>query len=201
MANTFKQAYHEVGVPAGLPAECEAMFAAWYDLLVRWNAKINLTRVAEPVRAVAYHLADGVPLAKALEPGATLLDVGAGVGIPGLIVAALRSDCVVTLVESSAKKAAFLTQAVSAMKLTNARVVDARAETLRERFDVVAARAVDKPVALASDFGHLIKADGRLAVFLAEADPPLPDGWQIKQEIRYVLPAGEGPRRLLLLHR
>jgi 16S rRNA (guanine527-N7)-methyltransferase len=196
------EAYRRLAPEAGLPLELAPVFAAWHELLVRWNVKVNLTRVVAPRRAVAYHLADAAPLARVLPPGATLLDIGSGAGVPGLVVAALRPDAAVTCAESSVKKAAFLGQAVAAMGLRNVDVVHDRAEDLHERFDVVTARAVVDPPELAKRFGHLLADGGALALFLStRAEFATPDGFSIAQEVAYTLPAGEGERRLVLVRR
>ncbi len=198
MPNTFTAAYRELGPAAGLPPELEPAFAAWYELLARWNAKTNLTRVTEPRRVVAYHLADCVPLARALAAGSSLLDIGSGPGVPGLIVAALRPDAAVTCADSRAKKAGFLTQAAAAMKLGNVRVEVGRAEELTQRFAVVTARAVAEPAELARRFAHLLAPEGYFAAFLsAQAEPDLA-GLTIVRDEYYTLPADEGERRLAL---
>jgi len=202
MPETFAAAYRAIAGQAGLPLEAEPVFAAWFQLLRRWNAKINLTRVIGPRRAVAYHLADAVPLANALPRDATLLDIGSGPGVPGLVVATLRPDARVTCVESRTKKAAFLGQAVAAMGLKNVQVRHERAENLTERFDVITARAVVDPAELARQFEHLLAPGGLLAVFLStHGELAVPAGYEIAQDISYSLPAGEGGRRLILLKR
>ncbi len=195
----FSAAYLRHAAATGLPLDRREILAVWYDLLVKWNRRINLTRVDAPEDAVAYHLADSVPLARSLASGERLLDIGSGAGVPGLIVAALREDVTVVCAESTAKKAAFLSQAALAMKLPNARVHHGRAEQMTERFDTIAARAVAKPDELAQRFGHLLIKGGKLAVFAAEktgaAPPP---GWRQLNEISYDLPAGHGARSLFI---
>jgi 16S rRNA (guanine527-N7)-methyltransferase len=200
MSDSFVEAYKQLASESGLPPELAPVFAAWHELLCHWNAKVNLTRVVKPRRAVAYHLADAVPLAKALPREATLLDIGSGPGVPGLVVAALRPDARVTCAESRVKKAAFLGQAVAAMGLKNVQVRHERAENLVERFDVVTARAVVDPAELARRFGHLLAPGGQLAVFLsAHTERSVPAGYKIVQDISYSLPADEGDRRLVLV--
>lgn len=198
----FQKVYNELAPVCSLPADLEEVFAAWYGLLWKWNQKTNLTRVIEPRRVVAYHLADAVPLARAIEPKTRLLDIGSGAGVPGLIVAALQPLAEITCVEASAKKSAFLVQAADAMGLKNVRVLHRRGEDLDDVFDVVTARALSRPDQLALRFGRLLSDTGRLACFTtADAATQIPPGFRLKQEISYTLPAGEGPRRLLFIVR
>ena len=93
------------------------------------------------------HYADSLQLWPLVPSGTqTMLDVGAGAGFPGLILAILAQDRApglrVTLADSVRKKARFLTEAIDAASLTNASATNARAETLADRYDVVTARAV-----------------------------------------------------------
>ena len=78
MADSFRQAYRVIGIPYGLPAELLDIFAAWYELLIKWNRKINLTKITGPSEVVIYHLADSLPLSRLLQPDCTLLDIGSG---------------------------------------------------------------------------------------------------------------------------
>lgn len=195
----FIAAYQRHAAATGLPPDRLPVFAAWYDLLVKWNRRINLTRVIAPENAVAYHLADCVPLARTLARGEHLLDIGSGPGVPGLIVAALRDDITVTCAESVAKKAAFLAQAAQAMKLDNVHIHHGRAERIGELFDTITARAVAKPDELAERFGHLLTATGKLAIFAAEkTDDSPPSGFLQLADIKYELPAGHGRRALFI---
>jgi 16S rRNA (guanine527-N7)-methyltransferase len=198
MTTAFSRAYRAIAVPGGLPAEAEGVFAAWFDLLTKWNRRINLTRVIEPEEIVPLHLLDSLPLANAAPRGASLLDIGSGAGVPGLIVAALRPDLRVTCVESIAKKAMFLEEATRAMKLCNVRVVHSRAETLAETFDVVTARAVASPAKVLGRFGRLVEHNGAFALFLADESVGLPAGWVAAQRLDYALPGGHGERVILL---
>jgi 16S rRNA (guanine527-N7)-methyltransferase len=128
-------------------------FAAYLEVLLRWNQRMNLTAVRDPEEAVRRHFGESLFLARhlaalqlqgSLEAGATLLDVGSGAGFPGIPVKIALPQLRVTLAESQAKKAAFLREAVRVVE-SSAEVWAARAESLppSRRFDVVALRAVD----------------------------------------------------------
>ena len=112
-----------------------------YRLLLRWNQKINLTRITSLVDAVRYHYCESLYLAQSLPKGALrIVDIGSGAGFPGIPVAIYRPDCEVHLVESHQRKAVFLDEATR--NLPNTRVVAARAEDLTDSYDWMISRAV-----------------------------------------------------------
>lgn len=118
-------------------------------LLLDENEKFNLTAIADPSEAWARHVLENLELVPLLGSGLSLIDVGSGGGLPGMVLAIARPDLEVFLLEATGKKARFLEQTSRTLGLMNVRVVCERAETagkpgseLRERFDIVTARAV-----------------------------------------------------------
>lgn len=83
-----------------------------YELLCRWNARINLTSVRTPRDVVTRHFAESLFLADRLPSVGTVVDVGSGAGFPGVPISVARPGLKVTLVDSNGKKAAFLQEAV-----------------------------------------------------------------------------------------
>lgn len=126
---------------------CEK-FDAYASLLVEWNQKMNLTAITEPDDIVLKHFADSLTAAPLLpQTPFSLIDVGTGAGFPGVPLAILRGDMKLTLLDSLNKRLIFLKEVCDAIGI-KADPVHARAEEggrraeLRERFDVVTARAV-----------------------------------------------------------
>jgi 16S rRNA (guanine527-N7)-methyltransferase len=131
----------------------DAKLETYLALLLRWNARMNLTAVREPEQIVrrhfgeslfvARHVPSDVPRGTSTSP--TLLDHGSGAGFPGLPIALARPEIAVTLSESQSKKAAFLREAVRELELPNATVHAGRTEELpaSRQFHVVTMRAVD----------------------------------------------------------
>ena len=112
-----------------------------YELLLRWNRKLNLTRIEELEDVVRLHYCESLFLSQCLPPGPLrIVDVGSGGGFPGIPVAVSRPECEVTLVESHQRKAVFLREATRG--LTNVTVAAKRAEDLVGSFDWVVSRAV-----------------------------------------------------------
>jgi 16S rRNA (guanine527-N7)-methyltransferase len=124
-----------------LPADRIKMLQAHYELLLKWNRVLNLTRVESPDEAIDRHYGESLFLAERLPPGELrIADIGSGAGFPGLPVAVFRPDCFVTLIESHQRKAVFLREA--ARDLPNVRVVAKRAEQIDSVFDIAISRAV-----------------------------------------------------------
>jgi len=143
------------------PATLYDQLAAYLDLLLKWNARTNLTAIRDPEEIVRRHFGEslfaGVHLARKLAPDATVLDFGSGAGFPGLPVQLLLPQLHVTLAESQNKKSTFLREVVRTLALPTqihaARVETLPAETL---FDAITLRAVDNtPAALAAAKPHL----------------------------------------------
>jgi 16S rRNA (guanine527-N7)-methyltransferase len=118
-----------------------AALGAHCDLMLRWNARLNLTSITSPAEVVERHYCESLFLADHLPAGAwSVADVGSGAGFPGIPVAILRPDCRVTLIESHRRKAVFLREATRT--LPNVRILAARADSITETFDCVISRAV-----------------------------------------------------------
>lgn len=138
--------------------------------LLAMNEQMNLTAIDNPDAAWERHVLDAltlVPLLDHVPAGARLIDIGSGGGVPGIPLAIARSDLLVMLVESTQKKAAFLTAVATAMGLSNVRVSAERAEALatgplRGTFDVVTARAVARLSQLLPITAPFAKPGGQL---------------------------------------
>ena len=143
------------------------------DFLARMlamNEHMNLTAIVDPTEAWEKHALDAltlVPHLRELGPGARLVDVGSGGGVPGIPIALARPDLEVTLIEATQKKAAFLTAVAAALGLSQVTVRAARAEELargdlRGGFDAVTARAVGRLTLLLPITAPFAKAGGLL---------------------------------------
>ena len=151
-------------------------FAAYYEFLLEYNQKVNLTRITEPLDVAVKHFGDSFFLLKPglIPAGVRVADIGTGAGVPGIPLAIMRPDLRVVLVDSLRKRTVFLTEAVERLELANVEVVWSRAEDLghkpdfRERFDVVLARAVASLNVLTELCLPLVKKGG---AFLALKGP------------------------------
>ena len=104
-----------------LPAAANRPAGAYCRLLWEWNAKLNLTRHTDYEKFVARDLVDSLAFARFLDPGETVLDVGTGGGVPGVVLAIVRDDLKVALCESVGKKARAVADIVAAAGAGRAR--------------------------------------------------------------------------------
>jgi 16S rRNA (guanine527-N7)-methyltransferase len=142
----------------------QARLLAYMDLIGKWTKVYNLTAVRDANEMLTHHLLDSLavvaPLRRELaklvvpvaEQGAglvhevqpaqfSLLDVGAGAGLPGIVIAITCPEISVTCVDTVAKKAAFIQQVAATLKLPNLKGLHARVESLTQPYDVVCSRA------------------------------------------------------------
>jgi 16S rRNA (guanine527-N7)-methyltransferase len=149
----------------------QSQLLAYMDLIGKWTKVYNLTAVRDANEMLTHHLLDSLAviaplrreLAKLSLPAAdlaadcagggglavakhgqnkfTLLDVGAGAGLPGIVIAIVCPEVSVTCVDAVAKKAAFIQQVAATFKLPNLRGLHARVESLTNPYDVVCSRA------------------------------------------------------------
>lgn len=129
-----------------------AQLLDYLALIQKWNKVYNLTAVREPAEMLTHHLLDSLAVIRPLRwqlqgrvpvdgQGFRLLDVGAGAGLPGVVIAICCPEVTVTCVDTVAKKATFIQQAAINLKLPNLKGLHARVENLVDRFDVVSSRA------------------------------------------------------------
>jgi len=129
-------------------------FQRYLELLIEWSERANLVGDVNAGVVQRRHFLESIALGAALRereilrPGATVLDVGAGAGFPGVVLKIVWPSIQLTLIEATAKKTAFLTVLIDALAFDATPVLTGRAEALahddalRERFDLVVARAV-----------------------------------------------------------
>lgn len=174
-------------VPADLPDRLAALgvsvapdaLAQIGDFLARllaMNEHLNLTAITDPAEAWTRHALDALTLVRGLErlpADARVVDVGSGGGVPGIVLAIARPDLVFTLVESTGKKAAFLSGVAEALGLANITVRAERAEKLvadglRGEFDACTARAVARLDTLLPWTAPFVRPGGRLLLIKGE---------------------------------
>jgi 16S rRNA (guanine527-N7)-methyltransferase len=165
-------------------------------LLSTWNTRINLTSVTEPSEVVDRHFLDSLAVVPLLANCETLVDVGAGAGFPGSVIAIAIPQLLVTCVESIRKKVAFL-QTLKREVAPNLEPVCARAEDLDRTFDAAVSRATWDPAEWLPIGARLVKPGGILIAMQGADQPDLraPEGFTALPPIPYSLKSGA--RRLL----
>lgn len=135
-----------------LSSQCLNKFSIYYEELIKWNNKFNLTAITNFDDVVKKHFLDSLTILNAVEKddlkGLLITDVGTGAGFPGLPVKIAHPEIKLNLIESTAKKTAFLSHIIEKLGLMDINVINTRAEIAahnskyREASDIVTSRAV-----------------------------------------------------------
>lgn len=197
-------------VALGLPVASAPRLLDYLALLQRWNGAYNLTAIRDPREMLIKHLFDSLAMHRFVGADAqvrSLADLGTGPGLPGIPLAIVNPELHVALVESNGKKARFLREAVRALGLANARVLESRAEQVAEpgAFAAITARALDRLAGIIAVGGHLLAPDGRLLAMKAaridEEAAELPAGWRVLAVHPLTVPGLDAPRHLVVVAR
>ena len=185
MARDFKTRLVRRAAKAGLSADDSLLsaLASYYELLSRWNKKINLTSLESPDEAIDRLLLEPIAAARAISPSAAreLIDIGSGGGSPAIpLVLALGPQVRLTMVEVKARKSAFLREAIRHLQL-NATVETSRYEELLarpellERFDLLSMRAVRVEPRVLMTLQAFVRPGGQVLLFRGPTGPDAPD--------------------------
>jgi 16S rRNA (guanine527-N7)-methyltransferase len=174
-------------------------------LLNKWNGVYNLTSVRDPMQMVTLHVLDSLAAVPAFAGARNVLDVGAGGGLPGIVLAIARPDMKVSMIDTVHKKTAFLNQVKAELGLANVTVYTMRVEQLqvKQPFDVITSRAF----ADLSDFvnwsGHLLEQGGQFialkGVAPAEERERLPEPWKVSKLQPLEVPGLGAERHLVFI--
>jgi 16S rRNA (guanine527-N7)-methyltransferase len=180
-------------------------------LLHKWNHVYNLTSVRDPVQMMTLHLLDSLAAVPAFVGAKNVLDVGAGGGLPGIVLAITRPDMKVSMIDTVHKKTAFLTQVKVELGLANVTVYTKKVQDLQVKtpFDVITSRAF----ADLSDFiewsEHLLAEDGRFIALKGTAPQDererlqerLQGDWKVEDLQALRVPGLEAERHLVFVQR
>ena len=164
----FKEEVEKLGI--SLTDEKLNQLALFYQLLLSWNEKMNLTRITNQEEVYLKHFYDSLTLYKEikLETVDTLCDVGSGAGFPGIVLKIVFPNLDITLIDSLQKRVNYLNEIIKELKLSNIRAIHTRCEDYarvnREKYEVVTARAVASLSILSELCVPLVKCGG---IFLA----------------------------------
>jgi len=178
----------------------------YLSLLIKWNKAYNLTAVRDPLAMTHRHLIDALSIVP-LVPENRLIDVGTGAGIPGIILAILRPQQEITLLDSNGKKTRFLQQVKMQMKLDNVEVLQSRVEGYSPSplFDTIVSRAFTALDNMVNLTQHLSSKSGKiLAMKGTYPEPnqqPLPQPWVVQNVQPLVVPFVDEQRHLVTIGR
>jgi len=159
--------------------------STYIDLLLKWNARMNLTAVRNPEQIVERHFGEALFAARHLltqESAISVADVGSGAGFPGIPLKIYASNLKLTLIEAQGKKATFLREVARTLHLTEVNVFANRADQWGEKAELVTLRAVEKFEDMLPVASTLVSSGGRLALLVGErqlgrAEGILPGNW------------------------
>lgn len=211
----FKQAMAQAGID--LSERQMEQYELYYQLLVEWNEKINLTAITDHDEVYLKHFYDSVTLGlhvDAFHQPIQLCDVGAGAGFPSIPLKIAFPHIKVTIVDSLNKRIQFLEQLIEALGLEGVSCYHDRAETFgqnptfRASFDFVTARAVARMSVLSELCLPLVKKEGYfVAMKAASSKEELDDakqaiatlGGKLEKDIAFELPLDAGERHIVLI--
>jgi 16S rRNA (guanine527-N7)-methyltransferase len=178
------------------------------ELLFHWSRTYNLTAVRDPLGMLAHHVVDCLAVVRPLRrqlagrPGASILDVGSGGGLPGIVFAVMLPEAAVTCIDSVGKKTAFMQQAVASLSLTNVRVEHMRVEQMTgAHFDVITSRAFASLADFTRPTARLLAAEGSWMAMKgkvpADEISALPSGIEVFHVEPLIVPGVQGERCLV----
>lgn len=187
----------------------------YYQLLMEWNQKINLTAITKKEEVYLKHFYDSLTLVQIinLKEQETLCDIGTGAGFPGIVIKIFFPHLKITLVDSLQKRTNFLKNVISSLQLEKIEVCNARAEEYalenREKFDIVTARAVahlrillEYGVPMVKVHKYFVAMKGNINDELKESEKTIDQLDCEKQNvISFILPYDAGNRTLILFQK
>lgn len=185
----------------------------YYNLLIEWNEKINLTRIVEKNDVYLKHFYDSLTLLKVIDlsKDLTLIDVGTGAGFPGIVLKIVFPNLHITLLDSLQKRITFLNEVIKELELTNVETVHDRAEDYakkhREEYDIVTSRAVANLRVLSELCIPMVKVDGYFIPLKATIEDELNESndiihklsGKLERQETFNLPIEESIRNILLI--
>ena len=181
----------------------------YYNLLVEWNKKINLTRIISKKEVYLKHFYDSLTIVKAvnLENINNLCDVGTGAGFPGIVLKIMYPHINITLLDSLQKRINFLNEVIKKLDLKGIKTIHTRSEDYQGEYDVVVSRAVANIEKLLAITMHLVKNNGMLVAMKGniekELTPEIKDNIEKKYMIdkieKFLLPIENSSRSIVII--
>ena len=161
----------------------------FYELLISWNQKMNLTRITEKEDVYLKHFYDSLTLSKVidLKQDLTLCDVGSGAGFPGIVLKICFPNLKITLLDSLQKRVNYLNEIIKELDLKNIEAIHTRAEDYakqnREKFDIVTARAVANLKILSELCIPMVKVNGLFIAMKANIEEEIENSTEILKKL------------------
>ena len=187
----------------------------FYELLILWNQKMNLTRIIEKKDVYLKHFYDSLTLSKVidLKQDLTLCDVGSGAGFPGIVLRICFPNLKITLLDSLQKRVNYLNEIIKELDLKNIEAIHTRAEDYakqnREKFDIVTARAVANLKILSELCIPMVKVNGLFIAMKANIEEEIENSTEILNKLdskiekieTFYLPIENSIRNIILIEK
>ncbi|MDR2733209.1 MAG: 16S rRNA (guanine(527)-N(7))-methyltransferase RsmG [Spirochaetota bacterium] len=170
----------------GLATDAEklALLARFMNMLLAWNEKINLISRASANDAATQHIADSALAAGFLPPCATLVDLGSGGGLPGVVIAILRPEIRVTLAETKEKKIKFLQACAESLNLQNIRVFDAARLMPARDHEILVCRAFAALEKIVREGKKYLTPGGKIYAYKGRQSSVMPEAGALPKKLR-----------------
>ena len=168
----MKNLFEKLGIE--ITKEQEEKFEKYYQILIEYNSKFNITAITEKEEVYKKHFIDSILGVDKFDVG-KLIDVGSGGGFPAIPIKIMKEEIDLTLLEATGKKCEFLKAVVRELDLKNVTVINGRAEDIareeskREKFDMCSARAVARLNTLLEYCMPFVKVGGKFISFKGDA--------------------------------
>lgn len=183
----FIEAIKELGIE---PTEQKLnQLSKFYELLIEWNQKINLTRITDKNEVYLKHFYDSLTITKEVDLTKinTLCDVGTGAGFPGIVLKIFYPNLKITLIDSLLKRVKYLNEIINELDLKEIKAIHTRAEDYKDTFDIVTARAVANIEKLLTYTMHLVKTNGKLIAMKGNIDEEITEAVRKRIDKKYKL--------------
>ena len=181
----------------------------YYQLLIEWNEKINLTRITTKEDVYLKHFYDSLTLSLVVDLNNinTLCDVGTGAGFPGIVLKIFYPNLKITLIDALQKRVNYLNEIIKELNLKDIKAIHIRAEDYQEKFDIVTSRAVANIEKLVKYTMHLLNKDGMMIAMKGDIEKELTSEvkrkielkYQIERIYKFELPIEKSKRCLLII--
>lgn len=181
----------------------------FYNLLIEWNKKINLTRIEKEDEVYLKHFYDSLTIAKVVDLSEikALCDIGTGAGFPGIVLKIFYPNLKITLIDSLQKRVNYLNEIIKDLGLDNIEAIHVRGEDYKGQYDVVTSRAVANIEKLLGYTMHLVSPTGIFVAMKGDIEKELTldvkkkieKKYKIEKIEKFLLPKENSKRSLVVI--